>query len=47
MTKQIFAEEENRDVLVIEYMPSLFEINKDNFDTYFKVSKEELYKQFI
>ena len=42
-----FSEEEYRDVLVIEYMPSLFEINKDNFDKYFKVSKEELYKQFF
>ena len=42
-----FAEEEYRDVLVIEYMPSLFQINEDNFDKYFKVPKEELYKKFI
>ena len=42
-----FAEEEYRDVLVVEYMPSPFQINKDNFDKYFKIPKEELYKQFI
>ena len=39
--------EKYRDVLVIEYMPSLFQINKSNFDTYFKVPKEELYKELI
>lgn len=42
-----FAEEEYRDVLVIEYIPSLFKINNNNFDEYFMKSKEELYKMFI
>ena len=42
-----FSEEEYRDVISIEYMPSLFEINKDNVDKYFKFPKKELYKLFI